>query len=686
LLFASFAGMLFGSFRAPGDEPAPMNADKTSVTMSTRTRPMAPLGSPNRWPRFRFQLRGEPVAVAAALSAEDRAGTFSSLAVSPLPYLVQENYTRRRQTAAIPAVLVENAALRATFYPSLGGRMISLYDKRARRELLFDNPVVQFANLAARNAWFSGGVEWNGPPFGHSLLTCSPVFAAIVETPRGPLLRLYEFERTTQTAWQVDALLPAGDDRLWLHVKSINANAHEIRFYWWTNIAVPLEAQTRVLSPLDYALDHAAAGNVRTPFPLCDGRDGSYPIRFTMARSIFFRKPGSRRPWLCCVDGLGRGICHVSTPTLFGRKLFTWGTGRGGKHWMDYLSEDGRGDYIEIQGGVTPTQLQTRPLRAGASIEWTECLGPLAMDAQAAHQGDYFAACAAAERVLEQRVPPAALQAMDAFLAAHADAPVHTVLHRGSGWGALEEQRSGRRLGPGMALACPPAADERPWAELLAAGRFSAESLQEQPASFNVSPGWVAVLRGSAAAHGATWLHHLHLGVAQLEGDDWRGAREQFQASLALKENALAHRCLALLDERDGRLDAAESAYRRAWSLAAGDANLAVEMCDFLMRHRRYAALDAMLAALPPPIAEHECIVLLRAQIALLRGNYPLVRKLVHREFCTIREGDVGPSDLWFASYVREAESRAGRALGDAEKEQLSEQFPPPRQIDFRMR
>jgi hypothetical protein len=685
-LAAGFIGILLPSLRVSGEESHGMIADKTGVTIGSRTLPIAPLGPPNLWPRFRFQLRDEPIVAAESLSAEDRAGMFRSVAVSPLPYLVQENYTRRRQPGALPTILVENAALRATFYPSLGGRMISLYDKHAQRELLFDNPVLQFANLAARNAWFSGGVEWNGPPYGHSLLTCSPVFAAVVETPRGPLLRLYEFERVTETTWQVDVFLPAGDDRLWLHVKAINPNAHEIPFYWWTNIAVPLTGKTRVLSPLDYALDHLAAGNAHTPFPIFEGRDGSYPINYSCAKSVFFRKPGSQRPWLACVDGQGRGISHVSTPTLFGRKLFTWGTGRGGKHWMDYLSAEGRGDYIEIQGGVTPTQLQTRPLPAAASIEWTECISPLTMDVQAAHLPDYSAACAAAALAVERRVPPAMLREVHAFLLVAADAPVRTVLHRGSGWGALEEQRSGKRLSPGLAFASEPTADERPWAELLSTGRFSEESLNDRPASFNVSPGWVAVLRASAVAHGATWLHHVHLGVAQLQGGDWDGARAELKASLGLRQNALAHRCLALLDEHDGHLDEAQAAYHRAWALCGGDANLAVEICDFLIRHRRHAALDAMFKSLPPPLAEHERIVLIKAQVALARGDDPLVRKLLRREFCTIREGEVGPSDLWFASYVQEAESRKGRALTSGEKEEFMQEFPPPREIDFRMR
>ena len=449
---------------------------------------------------------------------------------------------------------------------------------------------------------------------------------------------------------------------------------------------MPLAHDTRVLSPADYALAHEATGNARLPFPVFDGFDGSYPFNYAYSKSVFFRKPTSPKPWSVCIDGRGHGLSHVSTPTLFGRKFFTWGTGRGGKRWMDFLSADGKGDYLEIQGGVTPTQLQTCPLKAGTSIEWTECISPFVMDAKAARDSDYHAACAAAGQVIDERVPGAALQDMHQFLSSQADAPVQTLLYRGAGWGWLHETRTGRRISPGLAFEGTVGDEEQAWAELLTAGTFSAETLNKPPRSFNVSPGWATTLRQSMQAHGATWLHHVQLGVAELEAGAWGEAREQFEAALALKENAPAHRNLALLHEHDGHPDAAHTAYARAWLLSGSDQNLAVEICDFLIRHKRLAAFDAFVRSLPAPLANHERIALMTAQVALERGDYPAVRRLLQREFCTIREGELSLSELWFASYIREAEGRNGHDLTAAEKNQLRQQFPPPRQIDFRMK
>src|SRR4051812_42135148 len=80
---------------------------------------------------------------------------------SMLPYRVQDQYDRQKTKRPFQAAVLENEHLKATFMLELGGRLWSLLDKRTGRDLLHVNPVFQPANLAVRDAWFSGGVEWN---------------------------------------------------------------------------------------------------------------------------------------------------------------------------------------------------------------------------------------------------------------------------------------------------------------------------------------------------------------------------------------------------------------------------------------------------------------------------------------------------------------------------------------------
>ncbi|MDD6873900.1 MAG: DUF5107 domain-containing protein, partial [Clostridiales bacterium] len=102
---------------------------------------------------------------------------------SILPYQFQDNYTQDKTEQKQTVVVLENAHIRAEFLPWMGGRLWSL--KKDGRELLCHNPVVQPRNLALRNAWCSGGVEWNIGLRGHHMMTCSPMFTELLHLDDG---------------------------------------------------------------------------------------------------------------------------------------------------------------------------------------------------------------------------------------------------------------------------------------------------------------------------------------------------------------------------------------------------------------------------------------------------------------------------------------------------------------------
>jgi len=125
-----------------------------------------------------------------------------------LPHQVQNQYDRAREELEFDGAVLENEYLKATFVTSLGGRLWSLYDKKEEKELLYANDVFQPGNLALRNAWFSGGVEWNIGIKGHNMWTCSPLFAEeLKDTDGTPMLRMYEFERIRGVAYSITAKL-----------------------------------------------------------------------------------------------------------------------------------------------------------------------------------------------------------------------------------------------------------------------------------------------------------------------------------------------------------------------------------------------------------------------------------------------------------------------------------------------
>jgi len=167
---------------------------------------------------------------------------------SIFPYRMQDLYDRTLTPREYTAAVLENEYLRAVFLPQLGGRLWSLYDKKAGRDLLYENTVVRPCNLALRNAWLSGGIEFNCGMVGHGPFTCDRMFMAQTALEDGtPVLRFYEYERIRACVYQMDFFLPADSKVLYGRMRIVNPNRETVPMYWWTNIAVPEDEGYRIL-------------------------------------------------------------------------------------------------------------------------------------------------------------------------------------------------------------------------------------------------------------------------------------------------------------------------------------------------------------------------------------------------------------------------------------------------------
>lgn len=656
----------------------------THIRTERLALPVSRLGAANPLPIFRWQqpTAANPLPPAHNLSADEREHAFVWGDASILPYRVEDHYDRDLQPGHLDAVVLDNGVLRATVLPCLGGRLASLVDLRTGAELLFRNPVFQPANLAALNAWFSGGIEWNGLIPGHTPFTCAAVFCGVVETDDGPILRLHEFDRVREASWQVDLFLPEGESRLYVHGRIVNPNPREIACYWWTNAAVPYRPDMRVLAPADYGIEHVLPDNHLERFALdAHGFDASYPAHWAAATSVFFRKPDADRLWIAALDGAGRGVLQTATAEMRGRKMFFFGTGAGGKHWMAFLGQPGNSEYVEIQAGMAPTQDQEFMLPAGRSLEWTECWMPFAADAAAVHDPCWQAACSAVRRTLDAQLPAQTLCALDARLRVHASEPVTRQLHRGAVWGKLHEVLTGRPVASGLDFDAPPGVAQ-PWAELASTGQFSAASLAALPEIWVAGDRWRQALLDSSAKHGETWLHALALGIMALDRGDTEPANAFFTRAYALRPNALSLRNLAL-SERD--VQAAERLYLGAWAAPGAPPQLATEIAEWLLRHNRIDALRRFVSGLAPAHKRHERIRLTLARLALLDGNLGEAEQWLDYEFATIREGETVLDEIWSALQIARASRRLGRTPSPDEERALLAAAPIPYRLDFRM-
>ncbi len=608
-----------------------------------------------------------------------------------LPYGLQNRYDRERKPRTFRVAVLENEVLRASFLLELGGRLWSLIHKPSGRELLYCNPVFQPGALACCNAWFSGGVEWNCCTGGHTPLTCSPMFAARVRGDDGsPVLRLYEFERGLRVPYQIDFLLPERSPWLYARVRLTNPNSQASQMYWWSNIAVQETPDLRVLAPADAALrwNYETKVMSRLPMPYSEpGRDSSYPVNAPGSTDFFWDIPAAQRPWEAALDGAGRGLVHASTSRLRGRKLFVWGMSPGGRHWQEFLSIPGF-DYIEIQAGVKQTQGEKFPLEPGETCEWVEAYGLMEADPARTHGQDWDAAWRDVDGRLERALPAAALERMLSDTAPQADRAPEDVLHRGSGWGALEQAR---RRCAGEPPLCSQALvfgedtlglDQAPWLDLL---RHGALPLADAPASWMIQDEWRPLLEASREPH---WLTHLHLGVMQYQAGDKAAACAAWERSLAARRTAWALRNLAVVAHSEKRHGPAADLWIEAYRLLPELPPLAVECCRALLDAERPAEVMALLPTMPPEVRESGRIRVLTAQAALKIGDLELAESILRDESLVVAdlfEGDLMLSDTWYSLHEQRLSRETGAPIDSALRERVTHEFPPPARLDFRM-
>lgn len=467
---------------------------------------------------------------------------------SAYPYRQRNGYTRKLQEKEIQTVILENSYLKAVFLPEYGGRLWELWDKEQEKNLLYTNDVLRFSNLAVRNAWFSGGVEWNVGIIGHNPFTAEQMYVARTEDEKGnPVLRMYEYERVRDITYQMDFWLEEDSHFLNCRMRIVNENTEVVPMYWWSNIAVPEYEGGRIIVPSKSAYTFVHGSVHKVNIPRVRGIDITEYKKIPKSIDYFFELEEHAPRYIASVDGEGYGLLQISTSRLKSRKLFSWGKQKASNHWQEFLTEKA-GRYLEIQAGITKTQYGCLPMAPNTAWEWLEQYGAVRVgkrELELSHEERYKNL---SDRLLKEKVP----EQLEEKLKSSKKTALGKakLLMPGSGYGILGVHKG---LTAHLQFSDKEGEYSR-WQTFIDGGRLHCPDPKKRPDVYLDDAASMARLKEAVKTEEKeNWYAHYHLGVRYYISERYKRAKKEFQASLELQENAWAYHglaCLSLLKEK----------------------------------------------------------------------------------------------------------------------------------------
>ncbi len=290
----------------------------------------------------------------------------SSGKVYPLPMI--DSVAHEKAPRQWQAIHLENAYVRLTLLPEIGGRIHIGYDKVAGYDFFYRNNVIKPALVGLAGPWISGGVEFNWPQH-HRPATFLPVDTRIEREADGAVVVWHSDLDPLQRMRGVHGVrLRPGSSVIELEAALHNRTDVPQTFLWWANVAARAHEGYQSFFPDDVAFVADHARRAITAFPRADrpyyGVD--YPALAAERPDadridVYSNIPVPTSYMITDTDdaffggydhAADAGFVHWADRAISpGKKQWTWGDGPIGRAWDDQLT-DGDGPYVELMAGV----------------------------------------------------------------------------------------------------------------------------------------------------------------------------------------------------------------------------------------------------------------------------------------------------------------------------------------------
>lgn len=574
------------------------------------------------------------------------------------PYRQYTCYTRTRKEKELPTAILENRFLKATFLPTYGGRLWSLIDKTTGENLLYTNDVIRPSNLAIRNAWFSGGVEWNISMIGHTPFTMEPLFTSKLEKEDGtPVLRMYEYERVRKVTYQMDFWLEENSRFLNCRMRIFNQTDEMVPMYWWSNMAVPEYEGGRIIVPAKEAFTNREDGVYKVDIPMVNGNDISKYKEIPNQVDYFFHIPKESPKYIANINKNGYGLLHLSTSRLVSRKLFSWGKNEASDNWQDFLTEHA-GRYVEIQGGLGKTQYGCIPMAPHTAWEWVELYGAV-QTSKDASSASYEQALREMNQIVEQQLQilqPETILSSTKLLAKQPAQLIQT----GNGYGALENAlrsyRGESQLSSHLDFGTL-SSQYKEWMDFLETGHFPEKDPLEVPYDFMADDTFYKKLKETIQTiNHQNWYAFYQLGLYYFQKNNIDASTECFIESMTLEPNPWAYHGLSVIYLKNQKNHGAIEFILKGYEMRKDDLSYLKETLKILLLAKGYEEIKKLYHTLPKDFAE-ESRVLFDYLIALARtGQEKEVLDYLNEHHLVLedlRECETSLGSLWEEVYER---------------------------------